>query len=62
MVSMGEVINLRKWRRAKDKSEAEAQAAANRSSFGRTRAEKTRDEEAEVRRRALLDQAKLRED
>jgi len=62
MPSMGEVVNLRKWRRVKAKSEAEIQAAANRTAFGRTKAEKLRDGEAEARRRALLDQAKISED
>lgn len=62
MPSMGEVVNLRKWRRIKEKAEAEVQAAANRTAFGRTKAEKLRDGEAEARRRALLDQAKLPQD
>jgi len=56
---MGDVVNLRKWRRAKAKDEEAAQAAANRAGFGRTRAQKQRDEAQEAQRRALLDAAKL---
>lgn len=56
---MGDVVNLRKWRRAKAKEEEAAQAAANRAAFGRTRAQKQRDEAEDARRQALLDDAKL---
>ena len=41
---MGKIVSLRQARRAKDKAEAravkEAEAAANRAAFGRTKAEK----------------------
>ena len=56
---MGEVVNLRKWRRARDKVVAEAQAAANRTAFGRTRAEKERDAAEDAQRRGLLDSARI---
>jgi hypothetical protein len=56
---MGEVVNLRKWRRAREKAEAEAQAAANREAFGRTRAEKARDAAQTVQREALLRGSRL---
>ena len=51
---MGEVVNLRKWRRARDKVVAAAQAAANREAFGRTPAQKRREAAEEAKRRALL--------
>lgn len=56
---MGDVVNLRKWRRAKAKEDGATQAAANRAAFGRTRVQKQRDETQEAQRRALLDAAKL---
>lgn len=59
---MGEVVNLRQRRRAKAKEEAATQAAANRAAFGRTKAQKQRDEAEEAQRRALLDAAKLEPD
>jgi hypothetical protein len=37
---MAEIVNLRRARKAKSKKEAEAQAAANRIAFGRSKAEK----------------------
>ena len=59
---MGEVVNLRKWRRAKAKEEEASQAAANRTAFGRTRAQKRRDEAEQAQRSSLLDAAKLETD
>ncbi len=56
---MGDVVNLRKWRRAKAKEAEASQAAANRAGFGRTKAQKQQDEAGEARRRALLDEARL---
>ena len=56
---MGEVVNLRKWRRAREKAEADAQAAANREAFGRTRAEKERDAAETAKREALLKGSRL---
>lgn len=58
---MGEVVNLRKWRRARDKSADEVQAEANRTAFGRTKAEKQRDAAEAAKRKAALDAAKLNE-
>jgi len=56
---MGDVVNLRQWRRSRAKEEDASRAAANRAAFGRTKAQKQRDEAEEARRRALLDAAKL---
>ncbi len=58
---MGEIVNLNKTRKARERQEAEAAAAANRAKHGRTKAEKANDVRAEARRKALLDGAK-RED
>jgi len=55
---MADVVNLRKWRAARARAAREAEAAANRLAFGRTRAEKRRDAAEEARRQALLDQAR----
>lgn len=37
----GEVVNLRRARKARDRAERETVAAANRVAFGRTKAERT---------------------
>lgn len=58
---MGEIVNLNKARKARERQEAEARAAANRTRHGRTKAEKVNDARAEARRKALLDGVK-RED
>ena len=58
---MGEIVNLNKARKARERQQAEATAAANRTRHGRTKAEKANDARAEARRKALLDGVK-RED
>lgn len=46
---MGEVVNLNRFRKARDKAEAKRAAEANRAAHGRTRSER---EAAEKRRQA----------
>lgn len=46
---MGELVSLRRARKAKGRVAAEAQAATNRAAFGRTKAQRALD--AEERRR-----------
>lgn len=46
---MAEIINLRRARKEKMRRESQAEAAVNRRRFGRTRAEKTADKDAEDR-------------
>lgn len=58
---MGEVVNLRRARKARARAADAAQASANRAAFGRTKAEKARDEEEAARRDRLLDGAKREE-
>ncbi len=51
---MGEIVNLRKVRKAKARSQAAEAAAENRTRHGRTAAERARDAlEAEQARRTL---------
>lgn len=56
---MGEIVNLRMARKRKARAEAETEAAANRAKFGRTKAEKTRDEKEAGALTHTLDQSKL---
>lgn len=55
---MGDIINLRIARKAKGRVAREAEAAANRAAFGRTKAERTVQTEERARADALLDGAK----
>ena len=55
---MGDVINLNRFRKARDKAARAQDADANRRKFGRTRAEKAVEDSEEARRTALLDGAK----
>lgn len=56
---MAEIVNLNRRRKAAARAAEAKQAAANRVKFGRNAAEKARDAEAEARRRALLDGARM---
>ncbi|MDJ0275375.1 DUF4169 family protein [Sphingomonas sp. 2R-10] len=58
---MGDVINLNRFRKARDKAARTQEADANRRRFGRTKAEKAVDDSEEARRQALLDGAKREE-
>jgi len=58
---MGEVVNLRLARKAKKRSEAQAQAATNRAIYGRTKAQKQADVAEKARAGKLLDGAKREE-
>jgi len=59
---MGEIVNLRTVRKRKARTEAEAEAAANRAKFGRTKSEKARDERAAKLLSQTVDHAKLDEE
>ena len=52
---MGDVVNLRQVRKARDKTEKEAKAAENRIRHGRTGAQKAADRLVREKREALLD-------
>jgi hypothetical protein len=55
---MAEIVNLNRVKKARARQAAEANAAANRASHGRTKAEKAADRAAEARRARLLDGAR----
>ncbi|MGD9810476.1 MAG: DUF4169 family protein [Sphingobium sp.] len=55
---MGEIVNLRMARKAKKRSAAEANAAANRALHGRTKAQKRADAADKARVARALDGAK----
>lgn len=59
---MSEPVNLNRFRKAKDRSEKQATAAANRTKFGRSKAEKARDKAETERVDALLDGARQTKD
>ncbi|MNE32988.1 hypothetical protein D3C80_1266280 [compost metagenome] len=58
---MGEVVNLNKARKARDKAEAKRAADANRLTFGRTKAERQTTQKERDRDAAKLDGHKLDE-
>lgn len=59
--AMGDVINLNRFRKGRDKAAKAQDADANRRKFGRTKAEKAVEDSEEARRKALLDGAKREE-
>nr|WP_313520653.1 DUF4169 family protein [Brevundimonas diminuta] len=56
---MGEIVNLNKARKARDKAVAKRTAEANRLTFGRTRAERETTQKERDRDAARLDGHKL---
>lgn len=59
---MGDVVNLNKLRKAKARVEAKVQAEANRARFGRTKAERKRDEKERAILMRTVEGAKLDDD
>jgi len=60
---MGETINLKRFRKRAERDRSAKQAEGNRARFGRTTAERARDEQREQRARDMLEQHRLdRED
>lgn len=55
---MAEIINLNKARKAKAKATSAAKAVENRARFGRTKAEKARDDAERTRIERAVDESK----
>ncbi len=56
---MGDLINLNKFRKAKQRRAEEVQAGINREKFGRTKAETRTDRQAREKADKLLDGTKV---
>jgi uncharacterized protein DUF4169 len=56
---MGELVNLKQFRKRVAREGAEQEAAANRARFGRTKSERAREKARNERARELLDQLRL---
>ena len=56
---MGDVVNLKRFKKRNEREQAEKQAETNRVLFGRTKSERTRDELLSERSKRLLDQHHL---
>ena len=59
---MAEIVNLSRYRKAREKERAQAEAEVNRVRHGRTRAEKRRDADQRDGESRSLDGAKLEDD
>jgi len=57
--NMGEVVNLKRFKKRSEREQSAREADANRARFGRTKAERARDEHHKDRAGDLLDQHKL---
>ena len=56
---MGDVVNLKRFKKRNERENAAKQAETNRALFGRTRAERARDELLSERSNRQLDQHQL---
>jgi hypothetical protein len=56
---MGDLVNLKQFRKRAERERAEQEAAANRARFGRTRSERELEQVRSERRQELLDQHRI---
>ena len=56
---MGEVVNLKRFKKRSEREQSAKEADANRARFGRTRAERMADEQRAQRANELLDQHRI---
>lgn len=56
---MGDVVNLKRFKKRSEREQSAKQADANRARFGRTRSDRARDEQRKDRAEVLLDQHKI---
>jgi hypothetical protein len=57
--SMGDVVNLKRFRKRTEREQSAKQADANRARFGRTKSERILDEKRTKRGNDLLDQHRI---
>ncbi len=57
--AMGDLVNLKQFRKRVAKKRSEQEAAANRTRFGRTRSERELEEQRTERASELLDQHRI---
>lgn len=60
--ALGDIINLKRFRKKKSRNEADRQAATNRAVFGRTRADRERDEREQQQLRDVVDQHRIEDE
>ena len=56
---MGDVVNLKRFKKRTERHQSEQQAEANRTRFGRTKSKRILDEERADRANKLLDQHRI---
>ena len=56
---MGDVVNLKRFKKRNEREQSARQADANRARFGRTKAQRAGDEQRKDRASDLLDQHKI---
>ena len=56
---MGDVVNLKRFKKRTERHQSEQQAEANRTRFGRTKSERLLDEQRADRANKLLDQHRI---
>ena len=56
---MGDVVNLKRFKKRNEREQSAKQAEANRARFGRTKAERASDEQRSDRANRLLDQHQI---
>jgi len=58
-LGMGDIVNLKRFKKRNEREQSAKQAEANRALFGRTKSERALDEQTKDRANRLLEQHKL---
>jgi hypothetical protein len=57
--AMGDIINLKRFKKRAERQQSEQQADANRARFGRTKSERVADQQRSDRANEVLDQHRI---
>jgi hypothetical protein len=57
--NVGNVVNLKRFKKRNEREQSAAQADANRARFGRSKSERARDESSKDRASEILDQHRI---
>jgi hypothetical protein len=58
-VTMGDTINLKRFKKRREREQSELQAESNRARYGRTKSQRAADNQRVARERNLLDQHRI---
>jgi hypothetical protein len=58
-MTMGDTVNLKRFKKRREREQSEQQAESNRARYGRTKSQRAADDQRVARERNLLDQHRI---